>query len=367
MKKLSSASQRASNYNSSGEWYCGFAYTNIKNLGYEEGVNRRDPSSVIMVDNIYYVYYTKSVGTYFGKPMDEKSNPNTLIFPWDNADIFYATSTNGINWQEQGIAVSRGQKGSIDDRTVCTPDVLEHNGKYYIVYQAQSTSSTYTGSSECVGLAISDSPYGPFEKLPDYIFINQGESKLFDENDPDNYNYGSFRNATHDPSLYYYQGKFWLYYKCCGQGPNGQSAGFHHKSGGPDTRWGVAVADNPQGPYKPHPLNPVTNSGHETMLWNYKDGICALLNRDGPEQDTIQFAKDGANFEIMAKVTNTPQAGGAFRSDTPDVHPLEGIRWGLCHVDERGSNWNYIMRFDLDQRLSYKTSYIYPAVNNPRF
>lgn len=117
--------------------------------------------------------------------------------------------------------------------------------------------------------------------------------------------------------------------------------------GGRDTKWGVAVADKPGGPYVRSEYNPVTNSGHETLLWHYRGGIAALLTTDGPEKNTIQWAPDSVNFEIMAMIKNPPEAGGPFRPENTDGNPLDGVRWGLCHVC--GNNWNYIRRFDADE------------------
>ena len=114
--------------------------------------------------------------------------------------------------------------------------------------------------------------------------------------------------------------------------------------GGREIRWGVAMADAPEGPYRKSPYNPVTNSGHEVCVWPYKGGIAALLTTDGPEKNTIQYASDGINFEIMAVLKGTPEALGLFRSQHPDTHPLEGIGWGLCHVYKDG--WQYIRRFE---------------------
>lgn len=148
-KQLSAASKCASSYPAGqDEWLCGFTYTSAKGLGYEEGIHRRDPSSIIKVGDLYYVYYTKSVGVYFG--LGHHSDASLKIFPWDQADIYYASSSDGINWQEQGCAVPRGAKGSFDDRTVCTSDVMAHEGKYYLVYQTQTYTTTYDGGSENV-------------------------------------------------------------------------------------------------------------------------------------------------------------------------------------------------------------------------
>ena len=344
-KSLSSASKRASTYPSGrGEWLCGFTYTAAKGLGYEEGIHRRDPSSIIQVDDLFYVYYTKSRGVYFG--LGHHGDSALKLFPWDHADIWYAISSDGINWHEKGCAVARGTTGSSDDRTVCTPDVLAHKGKYYLVYQTQTYSTAYDGGSENVGMAVAESPDGPWIKVEDTVIEPMQGGNWFD--DADSYNSGYFRGVTHDPMLLAYQGKFYLYYKCGGWGEREADRHKGKKFAGRDTRWGVAISDNATGPYTHSEFNPVTNSGHETLLWHYKGGIAALLNRDGPEKETIQYSSDGINFEIMARIANSPQAGGAYRSKEKDDFPLQGIQWGLCHIDERGSLWNHILRFDMD-------------------
>lgn len=355
MQKKSAASLRADHYpKDGGEWHCGFAYTELPGLGYEEGVHRRDPSSVIMVEDKYYVWYTKSIGPHFGQ--FSKRDPGAKIYPWDYADLWYATSTDGIHWQEQGCAVARGGKGAYDERTVCTPDILAHEGRYYLVYQTLPQGN-YTGGNENVAMAVADKPEGPWVKTGANVLEPMAKGIWFDSKD--NYNEGEFLGLNHDPCLFYYRDKFYLYFKCASK-PDGLI-----RHSGNEDRWGVAIADQVTGPYIHSDYNPITNSGHETLLWQYKEGMAALLNRDGPEKDTIQYAEDGINFEIMAKVSDTPQAGGPFRCSNWDDSPLEGIRWGLCHYDERGSLWNYIVRFDLDMRHPYSLPHVY-ADNNSR-
>lgn len=353
MQKKSSATLRAEQYNEfGGEWHCGFAYTEVSGLGLEEGVHRRDPSSIIKYEDLYYVWYTKSVGPHFGK--SSKRDFNSKLYPWDYADIWYATSPDGIHWEEQGISVPRGKRGDYDERTVCTPDVLEHEGKFYLVYQALPQGD-YKGNDENTAMAIADHPRGPFVKTGANVLEPMETGEWF-ENKSD-YNSGVFIGLNHDPSLFAYNNKFYLYFKC-----GSKADGIIRHSGNED-RWGVAIADEITGPYTHSEYNPITNSGHETMLWHYQGGIAALLNRDGPEKDTIQYARDGINFEIMSKVSDTPQGGGTYRGDHNNDTPLEGIRWGLCHLDERGSTWNHIVRFDLDMRHPYSLSHQYPPNN----
>ena len=65
-KKESAATKRAANYNKGPEWFCEFRYSPANGLGYEEGVNRRDPSSVLKIGDSFYVWYTKSIGPHVG-------------------------------------------------------------------------------------------------------------------------------------------------------------------------------------------------------------------------------------------------------------------------------------------------------------
>ncbi len=77
---------------------------------------------------------------------------------------------------------------------------------------------------------------------------------------------GSFdSHKVHDPCLMAYRGKYYLYYK-------GEPMGERMVFGGHETRWGVAIADRPEGPYVRSPHNPATNSGHEVCVWPYRGG-----------------------------------------------------------------------------------------------
>ena len=80
-------------YNLDKMWHARFCYKELKgDLGYQEGVTRRDPSSVIQVGGEYYVWYTKSVGETKGFI---EGKPSVKVFPWDYAEIWYAKSWDG--------------------------------------------------------------------------------------------------------------------------------------------------------------------------------------------------------------------------------------------------------------------------------
>ncbi len=351
--KLSSATKRAiaGDYFRSCEWFCDFRVSPIEGLEYEEGVHRRDPSSVLKVGDTYYMWYTKSVGESAGF---HTGDLEAKVFPWDYAEIWYATSKDGYKWEEKGVAIGRGEQGAYDDRSVFTAEAMTYNGKYYLVYQV--VKSPYVMRvCESIAIAVSDSPDGPFvkseapilEPTSDGIWKGEEDNRFLVEKK------GGFdSHKVHDPLLFEFHGKFHLYYK-------GEPMGEEVFMGGRETKWGVAIADDIMGPYVRSEYNPITNSGHETCLWKYNGGMAAFLRTDGVEKNTLQFAEDGINFEIKSVIKGGPEAAGPFRDEESMENPLQGMNWGLSHdVDH---TWGYIVRFDIDesQKRIYTTKDMY--------
>lgn len=342
-KKLSKASLRAieRGYDeTTADWVFEF---DIESLGgdfaYEEGVIRRDPSAVIYVDGLYHCWYTKGKGETVGFDSDD---PDDKVFPWDKTEVWHATSADGFDWKEQGPAVQPGEPGAYDDRAVFTPEVLVYGGRYFLVYQ--TVKAPYQNrTKEHIAIAHSDSPFGPWVKS-DAPILSPAENGVWKGEEDDRFQVekrGDFdSHKVHDPCLLRYRGKFYLYYK-------GETMGEGMNFGGREIKHGVAVAENVLGPYKKSAYNPVSNSGHEVVVWEYKGGIASLLTTDGPEKNTCQWAEDGLNFDIMSHIKSGPEAVGLFRKEGYEKadDPLEGIRWGLCHKYDPSWNWNYICRF----------------------
>ncbi|MCP5099715.1 MAG: family 43 glycosylhydrolase [Chloroflexi bacterium] len=338
-QKLSAASVRALAYTKGPEWFIEFREADLRgDLAYEEGVIRRDPSAVLQIDGTYYVWYTKGEGETVGFGADD---PSQKVFPWDLTEVWYATSKDSWEWQEQGLAVGRGEAGAYDDRAVFTPEIFAHDGKYYLVYQVVKAPYVVRMKNN-VGMAVSDSPHGPWEKLPAPI-LKPTDNGIWRGDEDDRFSViekGDFdSHKVHDPCLLYYRDKFYLYYK-------GERMGEEMTFGGREIKWGVAIADKPEGPYVKSKYNPVTNSGHEVCVWKYRSGVTAVLTTDGPEKNTIQYAQDGVNFEIMSVIKGAPEAMGLFRPDNTDADPMDGIRWGLCHRYDSSWQWQYIRRFE---------------------
>ncbi len=341
-------------------WNLNFKTTNVfGDLANSANYSRRDPSKIIEVNGTYYVYYTRGdatsshwFNTNWGGYVPGVTPESDKVFTWDYCDVYFATSTDGYTWVEQGPAVLRGMAGAYDDRSVFTPEVLAHQGKYYLVYQVVQSPYIERVKNN-IGMAVADAPNGPFEKLDEPILrpTNNGKWNVGSTSRLDADKKGDFdSHKVHDPCLVVYNNKFYLYYK-------GERMGEDIYCGQREIKWGVAIADNPLGPYIKSEYNPITNTGHEVSVWPYQSGIAIIQHLDGPEKGTIQYAEDGVNFEIKGLATGVAEALGIAVSGSNGNHPGTGVYWGLAHkyVWDNGitGGKNYMERFDLDINFNF--------------
>ena len=306
---------------------------------------RRDPSALIFEEGKYFVWYSKSTGPTQGFGGDVKVDK---VFPWDRCDIWYATSVDGWTWNEEGPAVTRGAPGAYDDRSVFTVEIMVHAGRYYLCYQTVKSPYTVRVKNQ-VGLAWADSPHGPWTKSEEPI-LSPADNGIWKGEEQNRFNVikkGDFdSHKVHDPCILPYNGKFYLYYK-------GEQMGEEITFGGRQIRHGVAIADNPLGPYVKSPYNPISNSGHEICVWPFKGGIGSLITTDGPEKNTVQWSPDGINFEIRSVIKGAPHAIGLNRAlEDADTGPFKVFAWGLTH-QYKNNDYQYIRRFSGKQRTSH--------------
>ena len=102
---------------STSEFYTTFKYSRISGIGKAHGVTRRDPTTILRIDGTYYVWYTRRKTD---KDRDHQNMPpfreqswDTPVYDCDLAEIWYATSRDGFNWTEQGVAVRHGPRESL--------------------------------------------------------------------------------------------------------------------------------------------------------------------------------------------------------------------------------------------------------------
>lgn len=290
------------------------SFSPIEVFGPEEGIKRGDPSDIIKVGSLYYVWYWK-LGN------------NVRWATW------YATSPDGFIWTEKGEVLPPGKEGEWDDEGCFTPGVLVANNKYYLFYTGVNNpyrTQDLEKSKTRIGIAIADSPDGPWKKRStNPILLPSKDKNQFDSHRID------------DSSLIVRDGKYWLYYK-------GRQWGKSPK----ETKMGVAIAIKPEGPYVKYKKNPVVNGGHEVLVWPQGKGVATLIGKIGPEdvRESIMYAEDGLNFKKTHDFSNTnvPLGPGAYRPDAfTDNNNGKLIKWGLHRVINKKGN--YLERFDLEE------------------
>ncbi|WNJ16566.1 glycoside hydrolase [Pontibacter sp. G13] len=338
-RTLSAAMERSFHHYSAihprdNELYSQFKYTELKGLdyhGHDGTISRRDPSKIIFENGRYYVWYTrrKTPVIPVGAKRAHESNDTIPSTDWDLAEIWYATSEDGFTWEEQGVAVPRPPKPHVGWRSVTTTDILKWQGKYYLYYQGFMEASGKRGDYCPVTASFADSPDGPWTPT-NRIIIENGPEGAWDQ------------YAIHDPYPLVHDGKIYLYYKSAFNRPNPVWVG-----------GGLAIADDPLGPFVKHPLNPVTSSGHEVSLFPFKEGVASITVKDGTEHFTIQYAEDWVNFEVASICELVPIAPGPYVPDAfTDTRDGQGITWGLSHFTNAGKNGvnphSILARFDCD-------------------
>ncbi|MEQ1828329.1 MAG: family 43 glycosylhydrolase [Pirellula sp.] len=239
---------------------------------------RRDPSDIIKVGSLYYVWYSKGAQAH-----------------GYDATIWYATSPDGHRWMEKGESLARGLVGSWDEQSVFTPNILEADRRYWLFYTAVAKPFINTGpgiSKTAIGTAVSNSPDGPWEKLASNPVL-----KTSDNHD----DFDSLR--VDDACLIVRQNKYWFYYK-----------GRQWDKSPAETKLGLAIADKPEGPYVKHSGNPVVPGNHEVLVWPQGNGVAALIGTVGPKSITrsILYAQDGLHFSKTHDVVDVPKYGSTM-------------------------------------------------------
>ena len=290
-------------------------HTDIEGIGAERGVMRRDPSDIIKVGDLYYVWYSKGA-----------------ISPGYDATIWYATSTDGLKWTEKGESLAKGEAGSWEGASVFTPNILVAKDRYWLFYTGTSNEfgKGFNPDSK-IGIAVSDSPDGPWERLATNPALkNSDDSSQFDS------------HLVDDACLIVRDGKYWFYYKGRQQGKSPSQ-----------TQMGLAVADKPEGPYVRHESNPVIPGNHEVLVWSHGEGVAAMIGTTGPKAITnsIMYAEDGVHFSKVSSVKKGPWAGGAYR---PEAFTESGNgeipKWGVEIGRGKGKGGlPFIRRFDVTE------------------
>lgn len=172
-------------------------------IGAEYGVmNLRGGSSTVKsIERTDYV--AKTVENPFSNPVIAADSPDPDVLYYDSMYYLYSTayrysvyqSPDLVNWEYVGTCVDE-LTWDIEDKNWWAPDVEEYNGKFYMMASANHK----------LGLAVSDSPVGPFVTVGEPFFTEFSiDGHLFIDDDGTAYVYfngENFADAEYPASIY---------------------------------------------------------------------------------------------------------------------------------------------------------------------
>ena len=127
-----------------------------------------DPTARIF-DGKIYVYPSHDIKA----PPEYKGKPDWFVME----DYHVFSSNNLTDWKDHGMIVSQTTVDWADPTAYAmwAPDCVFKDGKYYFYFPAIPKSDGKTEGPDAkrpefrIGVAVSDTPYGPFKPLPNYI------------------------------------------------------------------------------------------------------------------------------------------------------------------------------------------------------
>ena len=116
-----------------------------------------DPTARVFEGKIY-VYPSHDIRP----PPEYKGRPNWFVME----DYHVFSSENLTDWKDHGVIVTQTGVEWADPKAYAmwAPDCVFKDGKYYFYFPAMAKSGGFR-----IGVAVADTPYGPFKPLATYI------------------------------------------------------------------------------------------------------------------------------------------------------------------------------------------------------
>jgi hypothetical protein len=165
---------------------------------------------------------------------------------WINgSEIAHAVADNAESpFEVRGTILAPRGAGHWDATTCHNPLIKAFNGKYYLYFMGNSNGKTNT---KRIGVAVSDSLNGPWQR-PDVPLLLPGDTGAWDD------------HCTTNPAVIQHpNGQYWLYYKSWNTKEYDEATGPIRGN----RKYGLAMADKPQGPYKKYEGNPVIDFSYK--------------------------------------------------------------------------------------------------------
>lgn len=207
-----------------------------------------------------------------------------------NSEIAHAVADHPEGpYELRGTILSGRGTDFWDAHSIHNPSVYRVDGKYVLMYIGNDTTKAQhwrknapQGNSQRVGMAVADSPYGPWERK-DAPMI---------EVDPDSMAWDGY--CTVNPSfLKHPNGEYWIYYRAWDRNNDDRR------------KTGVAFAKELTGPYVKYEGNPVINKF---------DGV------DGQTEDPVMFQYKGKFHCVIRDMGNWDWLSSLYLESEDGLH-----------------------------------------------
>jgi hypothetical protein len=240
----------------------------------------------------YYVWCNSPIEADDGKihVFFSRWNAKKGMGGWINgSEIAHAVAETPEHPFEVIGTVLAPRPGFFDSTTCHNPLIKKVDDQYCLFYMGNSNGKTNT---KRIGLAVSNSLYGPWQR-DDKTFLEAGEPGAWDDHCTTN---PAFINAPN--------GKYWLYYKLWNTKDYETSTNPAIKG---NRKYGLAIADNPAGPYIKYEGNPVIDVSGRGNNTQFEDAFVwrehrkfKMIARDmgfyNHENGIIMQSKDGLKW-----------------------------------------------------------------------
>lgn len=219
-----------------------------------------------------------------------------------------------------GTVLSGRGEGHWDADTIHNPTIQKVGDKYALFFIGNNLSNAklhdgHHASTQRVGLALSDSLYGPFERVSEEPILEVSNNRK----DWDSY-------LTTNPALLQHpNGEYWLYYKAW------------DKYNDDMRKMGVAIAKDIKGPYVKHPKNPLVSFSNikkqveDAYIYIYKNKFHMVMRDMGvihPHVGLMLDSDDGIHWSspMLGYKTNTDYVheDKIERMERPQVLMIDG-------------------------------------------
>jgi len=167
----------------------GYCYTQFNDTYQEKnGLVDMERTPIVPPDEIRAVNDLRSRGPHYGDYLDlpgaeTAADPHVIetggtwyLYPTrDSVSVECWSSTDLEHWEYRGRVWGPAPAGAWNSSGIWAPDVFEHDGRFYLYY---------TAAGSMIGVAVADSPVGPFVDVYDHPLIGAGNAGALFSIDP---------------------------------------------------------------------------------------------------------------------------------------------------------------------------------------